>query len=62
MDACVGRAMASIPDVDLYIIDPVPNCTEMMCDTLTYDFVKILADAHPDTPILMVAGPIYPHV
>lgn len=61
MDACVGRAMASIPDVDLYIIDPVPNCTEMMCDTLTYDFVKILADAHPDTPIVLVEGPIYPY-
>ncbi len=61
MDACMARAMASIPDVSLYLLDPVPNCTEMMCDTLTYDFVKILADAHPDTPIVMVAGPIYPY-
>lgn len=61
MDFCMARAMARIPDVDLYLLDPVPNCTEMMCDTLTYDFVKIIADANPDTPIVMVEGPIYPY-
>ena len=61
MDFCMARAMAQIADVDLYLIDPVPNCTEMMCDTLTYDFVKILADAHPNTPIVMLEGPIYPY-
>lgn len=61
MDPCMARAMAQIPDVDCYLLDPVPNCTEMMCDTLTYDFVKILADAHPDTPIVVVAGPLYPY-
>lgn len=61
MDPCLARAMASIPDVSLYIVDPVPNCTEKMCDTLTYDFVKILADAHPRTPIVMVAGPLFPY-
>lgn len=61
MDQCMARAMAAIPDADMYILDPVPNCTEKMCDTLTYDFVKIIADAHPSTPIVMVAGPIYPY-
>ena len=35
MDFPMARALASIPDVDCYLIDPVPNCTEMMCDTLT---------------------------
>lgn len=61
MDFCMARAMNRIPDVDLFLLDPVPNCTEMMCDTLTYDFVKIIADAHPSTPIVMVEGPIYPY-
>ncbi|MCD8395513.1 MAG: SGNH/GDSL hydrolase family protein [Bacteroidales bacterium] len=60
-DACMARAMASIPDVALYLLDPVPNCTEMQCDTLTYDFVKILRTARPDVPIVMVEGPIYPY-
>ena len=61
MDFPVARAIAQVPDLDLIILDPVPNCTEMMCDTLTYDFVKIIRDARPDVPILMVEGPIYPY-
>ncbi|MDE6463997.1 MAG: SGNH/GDSL hydrolase family protein [Muribaculaceae bacterium] len=61
MDSCMARAMAKIPDADIFLIDPVPNCTEMMCDTLTYGFVRILRDARPDVPIVMVEGPIYPY-
>lgn len=61
MDYCMARAMAEIPDVDMFLIDPVPNCTEMMCDTLTYDFINILRKARPDVPIVMVEGPIYPY-
>lgn len=59
MDSCMARAMASIPNVTAYIIDPVPNCTKMMCDTLTYGFINILRQAHPDVPIFMVEGPMY---
>lgn len=61
MDSCMARAMARIPDADVFLLDPVPNCTEMMCDTLTYGFVKILRDARPDVPIVMVEGPMYPY-
>ncbi len=61
MDNCMARAMAEIDDADMFLLDPVPNCTEMMCDTLTYDFVKILGDARPEVPIVMVAGPLYPY-
>ncbi len=61
MDNCVARAMARIPDVDCYVLDPVPNCTEMMCDTLTYGFVKTLRTLRPEVPIVMVEGPIYPY-
>lgn len=61
MDSCMARAMAMIPDADVFLLDPVPNCTEMMCDTLTYGFVKILRDARPDVPIVMVEGPMYPY-
>lgn len=59
MDQCMARAMAKIKDADVYVIDPVPNCTEMMCDTLTYDFVKTLRVLRPDVPIVMVEGPMY---
>ena len=61
MDYCMARALADLKDVDLYLIDPVPNCTRDMCDSLTYDFIKIIADRHPETPIVMVEGPTYPY-
>lgn len=59
MDLCMARAMAKIKDADVFVIDPVPNCTEMMCDTLTYGFVKTLRDLRPEVPIVMVEGPMY---
>ena len=61
MDQYMARAMAKIEDADMFVLDPVPNCTEMMCDTLTYDFVNILRKARPDVPIVMVEGPMYPY-
>lgn len=57
----MARAMAAMDDVIAYVVDPVPNCTKMQCDTLTYAFVKILRDARPDVPIIMVEGPMYPY-
>jgi len=59
MDFCMARAMASIPDVAAFIIDPIPNCTKGMCDTITYRFINILRQARPDVPIFMVEGQMY---
>lgn len=59
MDSCIARAIGSISDIDAIVIDPVPNCTEKMCDTLTFGFVDILAKLCPDIPIIMVEGAIY---
>lgn len=61
MDYCMARAMAAIEDADLFLLDPIPNCTEAMCDSLTYDFVNIIRKARPDVPIVMLEGPIYPY-
>lgn len=61
MDLCMARAMAKIPNVNAFVIDPIPNCTEMMCDTLTYGFVTTLRKLRPEVPIVMVEGPIYPY-
>ena len=61
MDFCMARAMAGIKDAVAFVIDPVPNCTEMMCDTLTYDFIKILRTMRPEVPVIMVEGPLYPY-
>ena len=59
MDTYMARALAEIPDVEAFIIDPIPNCTKNMCDSLTYGFVNILRQARPNVPIIMVEGPMY---
>lgn len=61
MDMCMARALATIADATAFVIDPIPNCTELMCDTLTYGFVNYLRQARPEVPIIMVEGPIYPY-
>lgn len=61
MDSYMARALAEIPDVDVYLIDPVPNCTEMMCDTVTYGFINLLRTLRPEVPIVMLEGPLYPY-
>lgn len=61
MDFPMARLMATVADADMFLIDPVPNCTEMQCDTLTYDFVNILRRLRPEVPIVMVEGPMYPY-
>lgn len=57
----MARAIAQIEDVAAYVIDPVPNCTLGMCDTLTCNFVGIIREAHPDVPVIMLEGPMYPY-
>ena len=59
MDSCMARMMAAIPDVSAYVIDPVPNCTKLMCDTVTYGFVHLLRSLRPGVPIVIVEGPMY---
>ena len=59
MDSCMARAMATIPDVAAYVLDPVPNCTKNMCDSLTHGFVHLLRTLRPGVPIIMVEGPMY---
>lgn len=61
MDFYMAYAMATIEDAICYVIDPIPNCTEMMCDTLTYDFINILRTLRPEVPIIMVEGLMYPY-
>ena len=59
MDLCMARALAGIKDADVFVIDPVPNCTEMMCDTVTYGFISTLKKLRPEVPVVMVEGPMY---
>ena len=59
MDMYMAEAMAQIPDVAAYVIDPIPNCTKDMCEKLTYGFINKLRELRPGVPIIMVEGPMY---
>lgn len=61
MDYFVAEAMATIPDVVAYVIDPVSNCKTEMVDTLTCNFVNILRKAKPNAAIFLVEGQVYAH-
>ena len=56
-----AQKIATIPNVSAFVVDPVPNCDDIMCRDLTYNFVKTLRDAHPGVPVIMVEGPMYPY-
>ena len=59
MDIFMAEAMATIPDVVAFVLDPIPNCTKDMCTNLTYGFVSKLRELCPGVPIIMVEGPMY---
>lgn len=59
MDNYMALAMAQIPDVTAYVLDPIPNCTKDMCEKLTYGFVNTIRKLRPGVPIIMVEGPMY---
>jgi len=61
MEITAAQAIAAIPNVSAFVIDPVPNCDADMCRDLTYDFVKTIRDANPGVPVIMVEGPMYPY-
>lgn len=61
MDMPMARLLATVKDATMFVLDPVPNCTKMQCDTLTYGFIKTLRTLRPDVPIVLVEGPMYPY-
>lgn len=61
LDPYIAQAMAEIPDVVAYFVDPVSNCKTEMVDTLCCNFVNTLRKAHPDAAIFLVEGQVYAH-
>ncbi len=59
LDHFVARAMAKIPDVAAYVIDPVSNCKTEMVDSLAVKFVNILLEGSPNSVVFLVEGQVY---
>lgn len=59
LDPEIGRLMAD-SDASLYVLDMLPNCTADMLDERLENYVAILRNKHPETPILFVESPMFP--
>lgn len=59
LDPEIAHLMAD-SDASLYVIDALPNCTPEMVSEKMADFIAIIRERHPDTPILLVESPWFP--
>lgn len=59
LDTEIAHLMAQ-KEAGVYVIDVLPNNTVKSLGTKLEPFYRILRDAHPETPILLVESPMYP--
>jgi lysophospholipase L1-like esterase len=55
----VARLLAEL-DPSVYVLDPLPNMTQQAVKDRFESFVKILREAHPKVPIVLVENVPYP--
>lgn len=60
LDMEIAGYMASVEDPGVFVLDYVPNCTADMIDADAEKFFRIIRDAHPDVPVIMIELPYYP--
>lgn len=58
MEESVGRMVANVEDVDLFILDCAANPSPQQITERTEGFVKQIRDRHPGVPILMIESVI----
>ena len=60
LDMEIAEYMAAVNDPGVFVLDYVPNCTADMIDADAEKFFRIIRDAHPDVPVIMIELPYYP--
>lgn len=58
MDRSMAETIKRV-DAEKYVLDCLPNCTAQILRDSAEVFIRILADAHPDTPVYMVENTTY---
>lgn len=58
MEESVGRMVADIKDVDLFVLDCAANPSPQQIAERTEKFVRLIRDRHPHVPILMIESVI----
>lgn len=60
MDGIIADAIAKVP-ASVYVIDCLANCTYDIIRDSTEYFIRTIAEANPQTPILMLSNYCYPY-
>ena len=60
MDGIIAEAIAKVP-ASVYVIDCLANCTYDIIRDSTEYFIRTIAEANPQTPILMLSNYCYPY-
>lgn len=60
LDMEIAEYMASVEDPGVFVLDYVPNCTAEMIDADAEKFFRIIRDAHPEVPVILIELPCYP--
>ena len=60
LDLEIAELMAEI-DAGVFVLDFVPNVTVEQMETKMIPFYRILRERHPDTPVIFIEDPRYPH-
>lgn len=62
LDYEIAELMAAVPDPGCFVLDYVPNTSVRQIDERAETFFRILRDAHPDVPVILVEAPQYAHM
>lgn len=62
LDYEIARLMAFVDDPGCFVLDYVPNASVEQIEQRAETFFRILRDAHPTVPVILVEAPIYAHM
>ncbi len=61
LDFEIAELMADVQNPAIYVLDYVPNAKPDRINEKGEKFYRILRDKHPETPIIFVEDPLFPH-
>ncbi len=61
LDYEIAEYITKVPDPGLIVLDNVPNSTAEMTNERGERFFRIIRDAFPDVPVILVEDPTFPH-
>ena len=60
LDIEIAEYMASVKDPGVFVLDYAPNCKADLIEAKAEKFFRLLRDAHPDVPVIIIEPPYYP--